>query len=515
MQNWTTECDVIVVGSGGGALTGAYTAAAQGLKTVILEKTARFGGTSAYSGAAIWLAGTSVQERAGIGDSLEKARTYLRALLGDHELERQEAFVDTAPAVVELLEKDPNIEFEWRPFPDYYKRPGRMDSGRAINPINLPCSDIGELRHLIRPEPGIDRAGGAQPEETLIGGRALIGRLLLALEGTGHAVLHNNTPARSLIVDGERVAGVHATNPHGESIRIKAKYGVLLAAGGIEGSSEMRTANKTPGKAQWSMGPQGANTGDLVNAAVEIGAATDLLDEAWWCPGVEMPDGRGAFMVGLRGGIVVDAQGERYLNESLPYDQFGRAMISRDKTTPAVPSYLVFDSREGEGILPAISVPEATAAHHLSAGTWVKADTIDALANAIGVPAANLSATVARFNDFAKRGTDEDFTRGEDPYDLFFCPPSDSGDAPNPALHAISQGPFYAARIVLSDLGTKGGLRTDADGRVLRADGSSIEGLYAAGNTAASLSGRHYPGPGVPLGTAMVFSYRAVEHMVN
>jgi 3-oxosteroid 1-dehydrogenase len=252
-----------------------------------------------------------------------------------------------------------------------------------------------------------------------------------------------------------------------------------------------------------------------VNAAVDIGAATDLLDEAWWCPGVEMPDGRGAFMVGLRGGIVVDAQGERYLNESLPYDQFGRAMIARDKATPAIPSYLVFDSREGEGVLPAISVPEATAADHLSAGTWVKADTIDALATAIGVPAANLSATVARFNDFAKRGTDEDFTRGEDLYDLFFCPPSDSDDAPNPALHTISQGPFYAARIVLSDLGTKGGLRTDADARVLRADGSSIEGLYAAGNTAASLSGRHYPGPGVPLGTAMVFSYRAIEHMMK
>ena len=277
MQNWTTECDVLVVGSGGGALTGAYTAAAQGLKTIVLEKTARFGGTSAYSGAAIWLAGTSVQERAGIGDSSEKALTYLHALLGDDELERQQAFVDTAPAVVELLEENPHIEFEWRPFPDYYNRPGRMDSGRAINPIDLPSSEIGELRHSIRPEPGIDRAGGAQPEETLIGGRALIGRLLLALEGSGHAVLHNNTSARSLIMEDDRVVGVHATSSNGEPIRIRAKYGVLLAAGGIEGSSEMRTANTMPGRAQWSMGPQGANTGDLVKAAVEIGAATDLL----------------------------------------------------------------------------------------------------------------------------------------------------------------------------------------------------------------------------------------------
>lgn len=140
------------------------------------------------------------------------------------------------------------MEFEWRPFPDYYKLPGRMDSGRAINPIDLPCNDIGELRQLIRPEPGIDRAGGAQPEETLIGGRALIGRLLLALEGAGYAVPQNNTSARSLIVDGERVVGVQAADSNGDPIRIKAKYGVLLSAGGIEGSSEMRTANKTPGR---------------------------------------------------------------------------------------------------------------------------------------------------------------------------------------------------------------------------------------------------------------------------
>lgn len=450
-------------------------------------------------GAAIWLAGTSVQDRAGVAESPEKARTYLRALLGDDQLERQEAFVDTAPAVVELLEKDPNIEFEWRPFPDYYKLPGRMDSGRAINPVDLP----------------IDRAGGAQQQETLIGGRALIGRLLLALEGSGHAILHTNTSARSLIVDGKRVVGVHATNLHGETLRIKAKYGVLLAAGGIEGNNEMRSANNTPGKTQWSMGPQGANTGDLITAAVEIGAGNGPARRSLVVPGGGNSRRPWSFHGWTPGRHHRRRARRTHLNESLPYDQFGRAMIARDKATPTIPSYLVFDSREGEGILPAISVPEATAAEHLAAGTWIQADTIDALATAIGVPTANLSATIARFNDFAKRGNDEDFTRGEDPYDLFFCPPSVSDDAPNPALHAISQGPFYAARIVLSDLGTKGGLRTDTDGRVLRADGSNIEGLYAAGNTAASLSGRHYPGPGVPLGTAMVFSYRAVEHMTS
>lgn len=512
MQDWTTECDVLVVGSGGGALTGAYTAAAQGLRTLVLEKTPLFGGTSAYSGAAVWLPGTAVQERAGIGDSTELARTYLRAVVGDSEVERQEAYVATAPEVVDFLEQNPHLDFEWRPFPDYYKAPGRMDAGRAINPLDLPGDEIGDLREVIRPEADVDRAGQPHPEGTLIGGRALIGRLLMALYGTGHAELRTETAAHTLIVEDGRVVGAEATDAAGQPILIRARRGVLLAAGGIEGNAGLRTENGTPGRAEWSMGPRGANTGDLLTAAVEVGADTALLDEAWWCPGVELPDGSGAFMVGVRGGILVDDTGERYLNESLPYDQFGRAMIEHRSAN----SYLVFDSGEGGPVLPAISIPSIPAQQHLEAGTWVTADTIEKLAEKIGVPSDTLRRSVEQFNDYAKHGVDEAFHRGEDPYDAFFCPPGTGADAPpNPALGPIAQGPFYAARIILSDLGTKGGVRTDADARVLRADGSPIEGLYAAGNTSASLSGRFYPGPGVPLGTAMVFSYRAVQHMRN
>ncbi|WP_028463576.1 FAD-dependent oxidoreductase [Nocardia sp. 348MFTsu5.1] len=512
MQDWTIRCDVLVVGSGGGALTGAYTAAANGFSTIVLEKTDLFGGTSAYSGAAVWLPGTAVQDRAGIGDSTEKARTYLRALVGDVDVERQEAYLTTAPAVVDFLESDPNIEFEWRPFPDYYQAPGRMDSGRAINPLDLPSAEIADLRELVRPEPNLDRAGKPQPDATLIGGRALIGRLLLALQGTGRADLRTRTAARQILTEGDRVVGVEAVTATGEILRIRAERGVLLAAGGIEGNAELRGANHTPGRARWSMGPQGANTGDLIRAAVEVGADTALLDEAWWCPGIEMPDGSGAFMVGVRGGILVDTSGNRYLNESLPYDQFGRAMIARGSDA-AIPSYLVFDSSEGGPTLPAISIPQATAEEHFDAGTWVSADTIEELAMKIGVPADTLLHTVERFNDHAERGVDEDFHRGEDPYDAFFCRPG--ADLPNAALKPIATGPYHAARIILSDLGTKGGVRTDADARVLRKDGTAIEGLYAAGNTSASLSGKVYPGPGVPLGTAMAFSYRAALHMMG
>jgi 3-oxosteroid 1-dehydrogenase len=255
------------------------------------------------------------------------------------------------------------------------------------------------------------------------------------------------------------------------------------------------------------MAPAEAAAGEPIAAAVALGAATDLLDQAWLCPGVLHPDGSAAFTLGFRGGLVVDRQGNRYADESLPYDRMGRHMAAAPER---VPSFLVFDSRDG-GDLPAISLPPLPAEEHLSGGTWVRADTLEALARRIGVPEAELTAAVERFNGFAATGVDEDFARGEDPYDRFFA----TGKGRNPCLVPVDTAPFYAARIVLSDLGTKGGLRTDPRGRVLRQDGSAIPGLYAAGNTSASMAGPVYPGPGIPIGTAMVFSSLAVRDMAS
>jgi 3-oxosteroid 1-dehydrogenase len=180
------------------------------------------------------------------------------------------------------------------------------------------------------------------------------------------------------------------------------------------------------------------------------------------------------------------------------------------KAPERIPSWYVFDSREG-GRLPAIAMPEGDPAAHLEAGTWLRADSLPELAEAIGVPADELVATVERFNSFCESGVDEDFGRGGDEYDTFFA----GGEGPNKALTACTQAPFYAARFVLSDLGTKGGLVTDAAGRVLREDGSQIEGLYAASNSAASVFGAVYPGPGAPLGSAMVFASLAVRDLAR
>lgn len=510
-QDWDATHDVIVVGSGVGAMTGALTAAGDGLDTVVLERTALLGGTSAYSGAACWLPGTQVQERAGLGDSAEAADAYLRALTGDAEAPRRAAFLRHAPELVARLERDPAIEFEWRAFPDYVAAPGRMDAGRSFVPLDLDPELLGDLLPLVRPAVDRDRAGKGHPAGApLAQGRALIGRLLLAASRTGNARFRTEHHVTQLVTEDGRVTGVEARTPHG-TVRTRARRGVLLAAGGFEGDGPLRAEHGVPGGAAWTMAPRGTNTGELLRAAVAAGAATTLMDEAWWCPGTELPDGSAAFTLGLRGGLMVDRSGRRFANESLPYDRMGRAIAAAGGSD--APTYLIFDSREG-GALPAITVPPADPAEHLAAGTWVRADSLPELAALIGVPDGALADTVGRFNGFAAGGTDEDHHRGEDPYDLFFADRT-GAPGPNPCLVPLDRPPYYAARIVLADLGTKGGLRTDPDARVLDTRGRPLTGLYAAGNTGASFTGRVYPGPGVPIGTAMVFASLAVRHMAG
>ncbi|MBI2245169.1 MAG: FAD-dependent oxidoreductase [Nocardioides sp.] len=502
--------DVVVVGSGGGALTGAFLAQRAGLSTVVVEKTALLGGTSAYSGGACWLPGSAVQQRAGIPDSTEGARSYLAAILDDPDDARIEAFLAHAPELVAELEADEAIDFEWLPFPEYYDAPGRVPLGRSIQPTNVKRADLpAAVGDLVRPPVERDRAGQGG-RNTLSGGQALIARLLDGFLREGGTVL-TELPVTGLVLEDGRVAGVAAMTPEGP-VRIGARRGVLVAAGGFEGNQALRHERGVPGDVAWTMAPAGTNTGEPIEAAAAIGAATDFRAGGWFCPGLAQPDGGGSFTLGFRSGLIVDQGGQRYANECLPYDRFGRAMAE----DPArIPSWFVFDSREG-GRLPAIAMPEGDPADHLAAGTWVRAETLADLAGLIGVPPHALAASVERFNGFCGTGVDEDFGRGGDEYDTFFA----GGTGPtehirNGALTACTEAPFYAARLVLSDLGTKGGLVTDTAGRVLRADGTPIAGLYAAGNSAASVFGAVYPGPGAPLGSAMVFAALAVRDLAD
>lgn len=505
-ESLAQEYDVVVVGSGGGALTGAALAAKAGLSTLVLERTPLIGGTSAYSGGACWLPGTQVQQRAGLPDSTEGARAYLAAVLDDPDTDRVEALLAQAPRLVEQLEADPLMDFEWIPFSEYYDAPGRVPMGRSIQPVSIRRDELDPaVTALLRPPVERDRAG-RPGRATLSGGQALIARLAAITVREGGTIAVGCAVTGFERDAGGRLTTVRYDGPQGPA-EVRARRGVLVAAGGFEGSPERRAAHGTPGRTEWSMAPRGTNTGEVIDAAAAAGAATDWSGEGWFCPGLLQPDGSGAFTLGFRGGVIVDQSGQRYGNECLPYDRFGRVMAQAPERTP---SWFVFDNRE-EGRLPAIAMPEGERAEHLAAGTWVEAETLDELAARAGLDPAALTATVARFNELAANGKDEDFGRGEDEYDTFFA----SAGSPNKALVPLDRAPYTAARIVLSDLGTKGGLVTDASARVLDGDGVPIPGLYAASNSTASVFGSAYPGPGAPLGAAMTFASLAVEDLLG
>ncbi len=524
---------MLVVGSGGGGLVGAYTAASQGLHTILIEATDKFGGTTAYSGSGMWLPTNPVLARGGSPDTLEAARTYYRSVVGDRTpIALQEAYLNTGARLVAFLEENPRLRFQVFPWPDYFgSAPCAKAEGRHIIAESLPQSELGELFHSLRPTLTTERQGQTRAE-LLFGGQALIGRLLLAVTGTGRVDLRLNTRMDSLIVEDNRVVGAIAETSNG-SLRIHSRRGVLIAAGGFEQNDAMRREFGVAASAKWSMGAPG-NLGGPIRAGIAIGAATDLMGEAWWSPGLMHPDGTATFSVGILGGLFVNSAGQRFTNESQPYDILGRDVLRGEATgIRHLPFWLIYDARFGQRppVMNASIALQANEAY-VSAGLWKQSQTLEGLAAQIGMPATALTETVARFNGFAASGQDEDFHRGDLAYDRFFTGSQapdqslvslenpDFGDAfgsggPNPCLIPVDRPAFYAASFGLSDLGTKGGLKTDQDARVLDTVGRVIPGLYAAGNSMAAVSGTTYPGGGNPIGSSIVFAYLAALDMLR
>lgn len=510
MVDFDDEVDVLVAGSGGG-LAGAYTAAREGLSVAVVEATDKFGGTTAYSGGGgVWFPCNPVLERAGTDDTLDDALTYYRAVVGDRTPpELQETYVRRGRDLVEYLESDEHFEFQMYPWPDYFGAApkARLDGQRHIVPVPLPAAELGDLREHLRGPLDTDRLG-AEPPEILIGGQALIGRFLRALSAYPEVRLYRNATLVELIVEAGAVIGARIERPEG-TIAIRARRGVVLAAGGFEGNAEMRRHYGVPGAARDTMGPPG-NQGRAHRAGIAAGADTDLMDQAWWSPGLTHPDGRSAFALWFTGGIFVDQDGKRFVNESAPYDRLGRAALDRMRDgTLTLPYWMIYDDRDGaRPPVQATNVSMVETEKYEAAGLWHTAGTLEELAAAIGVPAAGLIETVQRYNAMVAAGADTDFGRGDEAYDRAFS----QGEPP---LVPIERAPFHAAAFGLSDLGTKGGLRTDTAARVLSRDSTPIPGLYAAGNTMAAVSGTVYPGGGNPIGASMLFGHLAVLDMLG
>jgi len=511
-RHWDEHTDVLVVGSGAGGVTGAYTAAREGLDVVLVEATEKFGGTTAYSGGGgMWFPCNAVLQRAGVDDTIEEALEYYTAVVGDRTPRAlQETYVRSGAPLIDYLEQDERLKFSVLPWPDYFGKfpKARADGMRHIAAKPLKVAAAPDLRDMVRGPLDVDRLGAEVPGDYFIGGRALIARFLLAARQFSRNATRLNTALVELAVSDGTVTGA-VVDSFGARRTIRARRGVLLAAGGFEHNAEMRARYGVPGDVRDTMGPWG-NRGLAHLAGIAAGADVDLMDQAWWSPGLTHPDGRSAFALWFSGGIFVNDAGRRFTNESQAYDRLGRDVLAalRDGSV-TLPYWMIYDDTAGPvPPVKATNVSMAEPEKYVAAGLWRTAGTLAELAAKIGVPARNLEATVTRFNQFAGRGVDEDFGRGDEPYDRAF-----SGGAP--PLYPIDRPPFHAAAFGVSDLGTKGGLCTDTAARVLDTSGRPICGLYAAGNTMAAPSGTVYPGGGNPIGTSMVFSHLAVRDMLS
>jgi 3-oxosteroid 1-dehydrogenase len=288
---------------------------------------------------------------------------------------------------------------------------------------------------------------------------------------------------------------------------------VILCSGGFEHNAEMRQKHqREPIGTEWTVGAK-ANTGDGITAGAKLGAALDLMDDAWWGPSIPLSGGPWFCLAErtLPGGIMVNARGVRFMNEALPYVEavhrmYGGEYGRGDGPAENLPAWMIIDQGYRNrypfaGLPPRKPFP----GRWYKAGALVQANTIAELAEKMGVPPDMLVATVERFNAFARKGKDGDFGRGDSGYDKYYGDPT----MKNPSLAPLEKAPYYAVVMVPGDLGTKGGLRTDVAGRVLREDGSVISGLYAAGNTSAPVMGHTYAGPGATIGPAITFGYLA------
>ena len=559
-NNYNTDYDLVVVGSGAGALTAAITAQAQGLRVLVIEKTDKYGGTSALSGGGIWIPCNHHFKAKGGQDSPEKAWTYLKNAIGaDIDETRVRKYIEKAPEMVQWLEKNSRVRYAVaEKYPDYYPHlEGFLPGGRTLDPELFDVSslkdEISNLREASRGNLLMGRISwtarqahvamsksrgwrlmvmwmmlrykldfswrkktGEQRDRRTALGNALIASLRASMLDK-NIPLWLNTNFVDLIEENGRVCGV-VVERNGQQQRIRAEKGVILGAGGFEQNPELRAKYlPQPNKVEWCATPEGANTGAALEAGQKLGAATALMDWAWWAPTFLVPGetkARGIFAErAFPGAIVVNSLGKRFVNEASPYLEFVTAMHADNQVTQGktFPSWAIFDAKFRFNyamgpLMPGQIMPDMRLRKEWLNKLYFKADTLDELAQKIGVDAAGLQDTVKKMNRYAETGVDEDFGRGGNVFDRYY---GDSNITPNPCLAPIAKGPYYAMPIQGGDIGTKGGLLTNEHAQVVKPDGQVIEGLYAIGNTSASVLGTTYPGAGGTLGPAMTFGYVA------
>jgi 3-oxosteroid 1-dehydrogenase len=536
--------DFVIVGSGAGSVPAALVMKKQGHSVVILEKLPRFGGTTATSGGVVWLPDNPVVNTDNPVDSPERARTYMIASAGasasDVPSERRDAYIRGSREMVDFLQAEGMI-FVDAHWPDYRDDlPGGLPSGRSLATTLFDVNELGDWKDRLHGIPlttdtpmlsqeSVDlflvmktwkgkkaaaRIAWRLLQNKLFGkawrgaGPALSGRLF-KLAKDARVPIWTDCPVTDFIVENGKVAGVSA-NKDGQKLRINARLGVLVNAGGFSRNLDMRECYQPkPTSTDWTIVNPG-DTGEMIEAMQRLGGVTKFMDESWWLASSFHPDGS---LAGFHSPndiskphiIVVGKDGKRFHNESCGYMEFGQAIYRAG----AVPAWAIFDIRHRKsypfGTMMPGRIPKALVAN----GYLKTAETIEELAAQCGIDAAGLAATVKRFNGFAISGKDEDFRRGESVYNNYYGDPT---HGPNPNLGTIEKSPFFAVAIWPADVGTAGGIVADEFGRAVRDDGSVIAGLYVTGNSSAAVNGRCYPGAGSSIGPSMVFGYIAARH---
>lgn len=553
--------DVIVVGAGAGGMAAAVFAAIADRRVLVVERTEYVGGTSALSAATTWAPNSQHAKSVPGDDSFEKAKRFLDNAVGNHSSAAlREAFLRSAPAAIATLESQSDVHF--RPYathPDYEQQhEGATMRGRALEPVPFDARQIGEGLNYIRPPHpeftvfggmmidrtdinhllaikksaksfvhavkilshyGLDRLAGRRGSR-LVMGNALIGRMLLTLQKRDATIL-TKTSTKSFVTGERGVSGL-VLESGGAERKVFAKSGVVLAAGGF-GRGPRRAEMLHQPTPQYSPAGPG-HTGEMQELALALGArfGDSNADNAFWAPVSVRKRKDGTIAVfphfvmdrSKPGTVCVNQAGERFANESSSYHLFGRAMFEANKVSPCIPCHLVTDA---EGLrkygLGMVRMTDRDYAPFIADGYLVTGRTIAELETKLDIPAGALERTVAHMNEYAKTGVDPEFGRGTTDYHRVNGDATHSG--PNPTLGLIGVAPFYAVRLYPGDIGAATGLVTDEWARVVKADNTPIGGLYACGAEANSIMGGVYPGPGITIGPAIVFAYRAIQNALQ
>ena len=530
---WDQVVDVVVLGSGAAGLSAAILAHDGGAEVLLLEKSDLFGGTTAVSGGMPWIPLNKHMTELGVSDTRDEAITYIRRLALGTEPDPKlvETYVDTAAEMLDYLETKTPLKMSAPPgFSDYYAdQPGGKPEGRSVEPVPFEAgTELGEWAARVRVGPHLpwltmeeggkfltghdlpdaDLADRRQASDTRVLGAALAASLFKGLLDRG-VEARSGTAAKELVVVDGAVIGVRVATAEGDQL-IGARRGVVLACGGFEWNEQMVAG--FIGEQIMPLSPP-YNEGDGHRMAMEAGAQLANMMSFWGQPALLEPgfeiDGRlvpqMASIRSMPGVMIVNRYGDRFINEGATYQDYPKALATYDPVAVDYPNrpptWVVFDQqvRDTAVVLPTVLPGQPTP-------DWIfTAPTIAELADQIGAPPERLEASVERWNEHVEQGVDPDFHRGTFWWEAFMT----GGPSPEACLRPVAKAPFYATQLINGTLGTHGGPRIDAAGRVLGPNGDVIPGLYAAGNASACVYGRAYPGGGGTIGPALTFGYLA------